>query len=154
MFAEVYFAQLNIPSIGRNLLGDSEYDYVMSSLKPGEHALILMGSGYSFKGSGYVRGAIFDRIQIQQNNDAFAFRDLDHSRVPDIYIDGAPKFSERSIFIIREHHNFNPASDWKLELLVRRQTGPLESIFTSFDAQYHTLDKYLDRPALIMPRLN
>jgi len=151
MFAEVYFAQLNIPTIGRNLLGDSEYDYVMSSLKPGEHALILMGSGYSFKGSGYVRGAIFDRIQIQQNNDAFAFRDLDHSRVPDIYIDGAPDFKERSIFIIREHHEFNPASDWQLELLVRRQTGPLESIFTSFKAQYHTLDKYLDRPALIMP---
>jgi NosR/NirI family nitrous oxide reductase transcriptional regulator len=151
MFAEVYFAQLNIPTIGRNLLGDSEYDYVMSSLKPGEHALILMGSGYSFKGSGYVRGAIFDRIQIQQNNDAFAFRDLDHSRVPDIYIDGAPDFKERSIFIIREHHAFNPASDWQLELLVRRQTGPLESIFTSFKAEYHTLDKYLDRPALIMP---
>jgi len=150
-FAEIYFAQLNIPTIGRNLLGDSEYDYVMSTLKPGEHALILMGTGYSFKGSGFVRGAIFDRIQILQNGDAFAFRDLDHSRVPDIYIDGAPKFSERSIFIIREHHEFNPASDWQLELLVRRQTGPLDSIFTSFKAEYHTLDQYLDRPALIMP---
>ena len=151
MFAEVYFAQLNIPTVGRNLLGDSEYDYVMSSLKPDEHAVILMGTGYSFKGSGYVRGAIFDRIQILQGTDAFAFRDLDHSRVPDIYIAGAPKFSERSIFIIREHHKFNPASDWQLELLVRRQTGPLESIFTSFKANYHTLDKYLDRPAVIMP---
>ncbi len=150
-FAEIYFAQLNIPTIGRNLLGDSEYDYVMSTLKPGEHALILMGTGYSFKGSGYVRGAIFDRIQILQNNNAFAFRDLDHSRVPDIYIDGAPNFKERSIFIIREHHEFNPASDWQLELLVRRQTGPLESIFTSFKAEYHTLDNYLDRPALILP---
>jgi len=150
-FAEIYFAQLNIPTIGRNLLGDSEYDYVMSTLKPGEHALILMGTGYSFKGSGYVRGAIFDRIQILQNNNAFPFRDLDHSRVPDIYIDGAPNFKERSIFIIREHHEFNPASDWQLELLVRRQTGPLESIFTSFKAEYHTLDNYLDRPALILP---
>ncbi len=151
MFAEVYFAQVDIPTVGRNLLGDSEYDYMMSSLKPGEHAVILMGTGYSFKGSGYVRGAIFDRIQILQNSEAFAFRDLDHSRVPDIYVDGAPQFNERSIFIIREHHKFNPASDWQLELLVRRQTGPLESIFTSFKADYHTLDKYLDRPAVIMP---
>jgi len=150
-FADIYFAQLNIPTIGRNILGDSEYDYLMSSLKPGEHALILMGTGYSFKGSGYVRGAIFDRLQVLQNDDAFAFRDLDHNRVPDIYIDGAPKFSESSIFIIREHHEFNPASDWQLELLVRRQTGPLDSIFTSFKANYHTLDKYLDRPALILP---
>ena len=29
--------------------------------------IILMGTGYSFKGSGYVRGAIFDRIQMLQN---------------------------------------------------------------------------------------
>jgi NosR/NirI family nitrous oxide reductase transcriptional regulator len=151
MFAEVYFAQVDIPSVGRNLLGDSEYDYLISTLKPGEHAMILMGTGYSFKGSGYVRGAIFDRIQILQNENAFAFRDLDHSRVPDIYIDGAPKFKERSIFIVREHHEFNPASDWQLELLVRRQTGPLDSIFTSFKADYHTLDQYVDRPPLIMP---
>jgi NosR/NirI family nitrous oxide reductase transcriptional regulator len=151
MFAEIYFAQADIPSIGRNLLGDSEYDYLLSTLKPGEHAMIFMGSGYSFKGSGYVRGAIFDRIQILQNEEAFAFRDLDHSRVPDIYIEGAPEFKERSIFIVREHHEFNPASDWQLELLVRRQTGPLESIFTSFKAGYHTLEQYVDRPPLIMP---
>ena len=92
MFAEIYFAQVDIPTIGRNLLGDSEYDYLISSLKPNEHAIVLMGTGYSFKGSGYVRGAIFDRIQILQNSNAFAFRDLDHSRLPDIYIEGAPEF--------------------------------------------------------------
>ncbi len=151
MFAEIYFAQVDIPTIGRNLLGDSEYDYLISTLKQGEHAIVIMGTGYSFKGSGYVRGAIFDRIQMLQNDNAFAFRDLDHSRLPDIYIESAPKFSERSIFIVREHHEFNPASDWHLELLVRRQTGPLESLFTSFKADYHTLDNYVDRPPLIMP---
>ncbi len=151
LFAEIFFAQVDIPTVGRNLLGDSEYEYLLSTLKTGEHAVVLMGKGYSFKGSGYVRGAIFDRIQILQNDNAFAFRDLDHSRLPDIYIDGAPEFKERSIFIIREHHEFNPASDWQLELLVRRQTGPLESIFTSFKADYHTLDEYVDRPPLIMP---
>lgn len=32
MFAEIYFAQVDIPSIGRNLLGDSEYEYLMSTL--------------------------------------------------------------------------------------------------------------------------
>ena len=151
MFAEIYFAQVNIPTVGRNILGDSEYDYLISTLKPGEHAVILMGTGYSFKGSGYVRGAIFDRIQVLQNGNAISFRDLDHTRIPDIYVDGAPSFKERSIFIIRDHHEFNPASDWQLELLVRRQTGPLDSIFTSFKADYHTLEAYVDRPPVIMP---
>lgn len=151
MFAEIYFAQVDIPSIGRNLLGDSEYEYLMSTLKPDEHALILMGQGYSYKGSGYVRGGIFDRIQVLQNGDAFAFRDLDHTRITDLAMDNLPDFEEKSIFTIRAHHNFNPASDWQLELLVRRQTGPLDSIFTSFKADYHTLDQYVDRPPLILP---
>jgi NosR/NirI family nitrous oxide reductase transcriptional regulator len=150
-FAEIYFAQANIPSVGRNLLGDSEYNWLMSSLKEGEHAIVMFGNGYSYKGSGYVRGGIFDRIQILQNGEAFAFRDLDHNRVTDLYINGAPRFHEMSLFIVRAQHEFNPGVDWQLELLVRRQLGAVDSLFTSFKADYHTLDKYVDRPPLIYP---
>jgi transcriptional regulator of nitric oxide reductase len=39
---------------------------MMEQLKPGEHVIGLMGNGYSFKGSGYVRGGIFDRIIIHR----------------------------------------------------------------------------------------
>ncbi|MDT0603185.1 4Fe-4S binding protein [Thalassotalea sp. W431] len=151
MFADIYFAQANIPTVGRNLLGDAEYQWLMSSLKPNEHAIILLGNGYSFKGSGYVRGGIFDRIQILQNGDAFAFRDLDHNRVTDLYLEGAPLFKEMSLFIVRAQHEFNPGVDWQLELLVRRQLGAVDSLFTSFKGDYHTLDHYVDRPAVIIP---
>ncbi|MDG2391994.1 MAG: 4Fe-4S binding protein [Thalassotalea sp.] len=150
-FAEIYFAQADIPSVGRNLLGDSEYDWLMSTLAENEHAIIMLGNGYSYKGSGYVRGAIFDRIQILQNGEAFAFRDLDHNRVTDLMINGAPRFQEMSLFIVRAQHEFNPGVDWQLELLVRRQFGAVDSLFTSFKADYHTLDKYVDRPPLIYP---
>lgn len=150
-FAEIYFAQADIPSVGRNLLGDSEYDWLMSTLAESEHAIIMLGNGYSYKGSGYVRGAIFDRIQILQNGEAFAFRDLDHNRVTDLMINGAPRFQEMSLFIVRAQHEFNPGVDWQLELLVRRQFGAVDSLFTSFKADYHTLDKYVDRPPLIYP---
>ena len=151
MFAEVYYAQADIPTIGRNLLGDSEYQWLMKTLKPNEHAIIVLGNGYSFKGSGYVRGGIFDRIQILQNEAAFAFRDLDHNRVTDLLIEGAPSFREMSLFIVREHHEFNPGVDWQLELLVRRQMGAVDSVFTSFKGSYHGLEQYLDRPAIILP---
>ncbi|MBA6380757.1 MULTISPECIES: transcriptional regulator NosR [unclassified Colwellia] len=151
LFAEIYFAQADIPTVGRNLLGDSEYQWLMASLKEGEHAIIMLGNGYSYKGSGYVRGGIFDRIQILQNNEAFAFRDLDHNRVTDLYIAGAPRFKEMSLFIVRAEHQFNPGVDWQVELLVRRQLGAVDSLFTSFKGDYHTLDKYVDRPALIYP---
>ncbi|MDO6447366.1 4Fe-4S binding protein [Colwellia sp. 1_MG-2023] len=151
MFADIYFAQANIPTVGRNLLGDAEYQWLMSSLKPNEHAIILLGNGYSYKGSGYVRGGIFDRIQILQNGGAFAFRDLDHNRVTDLYLEDAPAFKEMSLFIVRAQHEFNPGVDWQLELLVRRQLGAVDSLFTSFKGDYHTLDHYVDRPPVILP---
>lgn len=145
-FIDLYYTQLNIPTIGRNLLGDSEYEWLQGQLKEGEHALALMSNGFSFKGSGYVRGGIFDRIQIHQGDNVFSFRDLDQYRVNDIYADGAPRFEEMSIFIIRDHHKFNPGAEWEIELLVRRQTGPLDSIFSSFKTHYPPLENYLDRP--------
>jgi len=145
-FIDLYYTQLNIPTIGRNLIGDSEYEWLQSQLKEGEHALALMGNGFSFKGSGYVRGGIFDRIQIHQGDNVFSFRDLDQYRVNDIYAEGAPHFTEMSIFIIRDHHLFDPGSEWEIELLVRRQTGPLDSIFSSFKTQYLPIEAYLSRP--------
>ncbi|NRA52947.1 MAG: regulatory protein NosR [Gammaproteobacteria bacterium] len=151
MFADIYYAQADIPTIGRNLLGDSEYQWLMKTLKPNEHAIAVFGNGYSFKGSGYVRGGIFDRIQILQNNEAFAFRDLDHNRVTDLMIAGAPHFKEMSLFIVRAQHEFNPGVDWQFELLVRRQIGAVDSVFTSFKGGYHGLEQYIYRPPVIIP---
>lgn len=148
-FIDLYYTQLDVPTMGKNLLGDGEYQWLKDTLKPGEFALGLMGNGFSFKGSGYVRGGIFDRIQIHQGDNVFSFRDLDQYRINDLYAQGTPDFDEKSIFIIREHHEFDPGRDWQIELLVRRQTGPLDSIFSSFKTFYQPLDKYLDRPVVV-----
>lgn len=145
-FIDLYYTQLDIPSIGRNLLGDSEYQWLMEQLQPGEHALGLMANGYSFKGSGYVRGAIFDRFQIQQRDYEFSFRDIDHYRINDLFAVGVPAFKEMSIFIVRDQHHFDPGSPWSVNLLVRRQTGPVDSVFTSFKADYEPVEQYLIRP--------
>jgi len=150
-FAEVYFTQLNIPTVGRNLLGESEYNWLMEQLQPGEHAIGIFSNGYSHKGSGFVRGGIFDRIQILQGNDAISFRDVDFNRLSDLYIEGVPEFSEMSLFIIREHFTFNPGQPWQFEFLVRRQIGAIDSIFTSFIADYLVLDKYVDTPIIAEP---
>lgn len=146
-FIDLYAAELNPPTIGRNLLGDNQYRFLMEELKPGEHAIAVLGSGeYSFKGSGYVRGGIFDRVQLRQFGDIISFRDLDFQRLNDIYLDGAPRFSEMAIFIVREAARFDPGSPWVLELLVRRQTGPVSGVFTSFELPYQMLEDYIERP--------
>lgn len=145
-FTEIYYTLLNIPTIGRNILDDTGYQSMMENLEPGEHVLGLFGNGYSFKGSGYVRGGIFDRIQLLQDELAISFRDLDQSRLSDIYSDGAPEFKEMSMFIIRPHHRFDPGKAWQFELLVRRQLGAIDSVFTSFKGDYAAPEQYLIRP--------
>ena len=148
-FIDLYVAELNPPTIGRNLLGERQYQELMSELKADERAIVVLGNGeYSFKGSGYVRGGIFDRIQLRQFGDVVSFRDLDFYRLSDVYAEGMPDFSEMGIFIIRPQYAFDSGSDWTLELLVRRQTGPVDSIFTSFELAYQMPEMYLERPPL------
>lgn len=144
-FFDLFYAYLNAPTIGRNLLGESQYNWLMAELKPGEHAIALMANGlYSFKGSGYVRGGIFDRILVRQGNQEISFRDLDYHRLSDVYAAGMPDFSELAIFIIRAPRNFDPGLTWELELLVKRQTGPLDSVFYSFTTTYQIPDAYVE----------
>ncbi|WP_444439711.1 transcriptional regulator NosR [Pseudomonas sp. A6] len=146
-FIDLYTALLNPPTVGRNLLGERQYQELMDSLKPGEYAIAVLGNGqYSFKGSGYVRGGIFDRVQLRQFGDILSFRDLDYQRLSDVYAEGMPAFAEMAVFIVRAQHRFDPGTPWNLELLVRRQTGPVASLFTSFALPYQTPEAYLLRP--------
>ncbi|MGF6513351.1 NosR/NirI family nitrous oxide reductase transcriptional regulator [Pseudomonas sp. BT76 TE3572] len=146
-FIELYTADLNPPTIGRALLGDNQYRFLMQDLKPGEQAIAVLGRGlFSYKGSGYVRGGIFDRVQLRQFGNVISFRDMDHQRLSDVFAKGMPEFTEMSIFIVREPAKFDPGSPWSLELLVRRQTGPLSGTFSSFELAYQLPEPYLERP--------
>lgn len=146
-FIDLYVAHLNPPSIGRNLLGDKQFQVLMQTLQPGEQAVAVLGRGeYSFKGSGYVRGGIFDRVQLRQFGDTISFRDSDFQRLDDVYAEGMPEFDEMAIFTIRAHAAFDPGSPWSLELLVRRQTGPVKGVFSSFELAYQLPESYLTRP--------
>ncbi|MFA7944083.1 transcriptional regulator NosR [Pseudomonas brenneri] len=146
-FIDLYVADLNAPSIGRNLLGEAQYRVLMQGLKPGEQAIAVLGRGlFSFKGSGYVRGGIFDRVQLRQFGNVISFRDMDHQRLYDLFAEGMPEFDEMSLFIVRPQAKFDPGSTWTLELLVRRQTGPVSGTFTSFELPYQMPEAYLERP--------
>ncbi len=151
---DLYAAYLDAPTIGRNLLGENQYQWLMSELQEGEHAIAVMANGeYSFKGSGYVRGGgIFDRVQIRQFGDTFNFRDLDFHRLSDVYAGGGmPEFSEMAIFIVRQQYNFDPGAPWTLELTVKRQTGPLDSEFQVFPPlEYQLPDQYYTRPEPVL----
>ncbi|MDH5785368.1 MAG: 4Fe-4S binding protein [Chromatiales bacterium] len=142
-FIDLYFAYLNAQTTGRNLLGEEEYQWLISELNEGEHAIVVLADGlYSYRGSGFVRGGIFDRILVHQGEREIAFRDLDYHRLGDLYAEGMPPLAERSIFIIREDYAFKAGLPWELELLIKRQTTPLESVFSRFSKQYRLPVEY------------
>jgi len=144
VFVELYAAVVSVPSIGRSLLGENEYRNLLKKIQPGEQAVLLAGEGrYSFKGSGYVRGGIFDRFQIIQGDTAIRFHDSNHKRLRDIAAEGAPELKDVDLFRTPAELNFNAAETWKLELLVGRDVAPTKKVFLTFDLNYKTPDKYL-----------
>lgn len=148
-FIDLYVALPTIPTIGRSLLGDSGYQQMVDRLEPGQHAILVMGNGrYSFKGSGYVRGGIFDRIEMVQGLESVRFRDKGHTRIGDIAAAGAPRFKEIGLFALPPNTKFDPAQPWQLKLLVQRAIGALEKAFLVFDVRYLPAEKYLKREAL------
>jgi len=144
VFVELYAALVSVPSIGLSLLGTHEYANLRKTLAEGEQALLLAGRGrYSFKGSGYVRGGIFDRFQIIQGDNALRFRDRQHKRLRRVRSDGAPEFDEVDLFRVPADAGFDPTESWHLELLVSRPTGAITKAFVTFGLDYQTPEKYL-----------
>jgi NosR/NirI family nitrous oxide reductase transcriptional regulator len=143
-FIDLYAASATIPTVGRSLLGDAAYAQMMQSLAPGQQAILVMGEGrYSFKGSGYVRGGIFDRIEVVQDLESVRFHDKNHTRIGEIAAAGAPDFKEIGLFAVPAGSQFDGAKPWQLKLLVQRSTGALQKAFLMFDLRYLPPDKYL-----------
>ena len=81
-FTDMQLALVSVPAIGVAVLGDAEAANLQAWLKPGEAAVMIAGRGiYSFKGSGYVRGGIFDRIVLVQDDVTVRFHDKEHKRL-------------------------------------------------------------------------
>jgi NosR/NirI family nitrous oxide reductase transcriptional regulator len=143
-FVEMHMALVSVPEIGRTLMGDQEYENLVNWLGEGEEAILVLGRGkYSFKGSGYVRGGIFDRIQLIQGDSATRFFDKQHLRLGRLATTDSPTFSELDLFKIPAEMEFDPAMPLRLQLLVQRSVGAIEKAFITFDLGYRVPDRYL-----------
>jgi NosR/NirI family nitrous oxide reductase transcriptional regulator len=153
VFIDLYVALASVPSIGRSLLGDAGWSQLQQRLKPGQQAILVAGEGiYSFKGSGYVRGGIFDRIEVLQGENSVRFRDRNHQRIGDIAAAGAPHLREIGLFVVPEGATLDPVEPWRLQLLVQRAIGARDKAFLTFDVGYTLPGKYIrtERPAAVV----
>lgn len=143
-FIDMYATVASVPAIGRTLIGEREFANLQNWLEEDEHALLIGGRGiFSFKGSGYVRGGIFDRIVLIQGEQSIRFRDRDNRRLRSLDVAGAPSFDELDLFRIPAEYGFDPTEPWRLQLLVSRDVAALERVFTVFDLGFQMPRSYL-----------
>ena len=144
-FIELWFGDLNHPDVGASVMGEAGFANLRSRIKPQESAFFIIRTAgkESFKGSGFVRGGIFDRIQVHQGDDSFTFRDTDYFNLYGVEAAGAPSFTEAGIYVIRPA-SFSAAYPWRLAFLgnkVDRATG--QRTFANFESKYWLPDALL-----------
>lgn len=143
-YLDLYFGVLNPPSIGKNLLGEGLYTDIITSLRNGETAIFIASKGTgSFKGSGFARGGVFDRFNLEQESKVYVFRDRDYRILPDLKALGAPQIKEGGIFIIRDK-DFDPVESFKLNLLLPYRPTALKKEFKSFSIEYRLPERFLE----------
>lgn len=136
-FIDLYVALVSQPSIGKSLLGENGWKALEGRLKKGQQALMIAGEGrYSWKGSGYVRGGIFDRIEIIQGENSFRFTDAQHERLLSLAAAGAPAFKEVSLFTVPEDAAFDGAEPWRAQLVIQRTMGVNDKAFVTTELDY------------------
>lgn len=82
VFTDMYVANLNVPTVGKNLLSPEKWAYLQERLDPGDHALLILVNGrYPLMGEDFVRGTVPDRVSLNQQNLPIEIRDMDFDAV-------------------------------------------------------------------------
>jgi transcriptional regulator of nitric oxide reductase len=152
-FIDLYLALARPAAIGRNLLGDGGYNRLMAGLSPGDQPVLVAGRGlYSFKGTGFVRTGVFDRIQLVQGARTIPLETAHHTLLERLAARDAPVLREIGLFVVPAEAGLDPAQPWRLEILVAGG-GPQEGAerqpsFAAFTLPYRLPDTFFRaRPA-------
>ncbi|MBF0318450.1 MAG: FMN-binding protein [Nitrospirae bacterium] len=143
-YIDLFFGLVAPPSIGKNVLGERAYADAMDTLKEGESAVFIFSNGPgSFKGSGFARGGVFERFNLEQDDKSYVFTDKDYKILTDIAAKGSPALREGGIFIIRAK-DFDQSKPFKLKLVIGYRAGN-EKKFKPAVSDYKLPDKFMEQ---------
>lgn len=144
---DLRFAVLDPPAVGRNLLGDRYYAVVRKRLaEQGGSALFIGANGLvSFKGAGFARGGIFDRFSVEQSDQLFVFKDVDHIGFTSLPIADAPRLREGGIFFLPSEA-FDPTAPFVLHLTIPYRRAEKRS-YGTFLADYELPARFVSADA-------
>jgi len=143
-YIDLYIGIITPPAIGRNLLGDNLYKDVMERLKSGESAIAIFSRGKgSFKGTGFVRGGVFDRFNIEQGARVYMLTDKVYRVLSDLNAKGAPAINEGGIFTIRDK-DFDPTEPFKFNLVLPYRVSVTKKEFRSFVIEFEMPQRFTE----------
>ncbi len=123
-FIDLYVAQLNVPTVGRNLLPAATWLYLQKRLDPGDHALLVLGQGrYPIVDADFVRGTVPDRLSLNQNKLPLEMRDLDLDTR--LQLPSGLQDATWRVFRVIAPAGLDPAQPLDFELLVTRSKGQI-----------------------------
>jgi len=144
-FVELYFAHLNVPSAGRNLLPPQTWAYLQKRLDPGDHALLVMAKGrYGIVSEDFQRGSVPDRLTLNQNKLPLEMRDLDLDTT--LNLPEELKDAQWRVFRVISPAGLDPALPLDFSLLVSRAKGQFmpEVVNKSLAFSAELPDKYFE----------
>lgn len=118
VITDVYYAYLNAPIIGKNLLGKEDYARLMETVKPGENIVGIMSEGpYNYLEDDFRAGKIPTRVSLYQNGLPLLIRDIAFYRFYDKNLpDSIPDLNNFRLLKIKGNAGFDPASKLTIQL--------------------------------------
>ena len=145
-FLELWVAYLNVPSIGRALLGDDGFARLQDRLDPGQHAYWIATAGReALVDDDFVRGTNPQKLTLSQGNTPFELRDLDMDlpRLAD-----QPAFNSQLNVALPPISGLDPGGDVRIDYALLRKKGFIlpELVFRQAALAYHPPQRWFDRP--------
>ncbi|HFL8794740.1 MAG TPA: 4Fe-4S binding protein [Candidatus Azosocius sp. HAIN] len=143
-FIDLYYTNIMPVSIGKNLFFHEEYDRLFENLDNDCSYILLMNNGsWSFKGSAFSRGGIYDRFILSQKNNDIRFRYSDYVNV-NVYKlnETVPFFKESGLFIVKKN-DFNLSESWNLILLLFSEIDNIKK-YNTFSVEYKLPSKFIE----------
>ncbi len=125
-FSEMLVAHLNVPSVGRNLLTPTAWEFLTGWLEPGDHAFLVVTRGrYSYLGDDYAVGAVPDRLTLAQGGLPLEIRDFNvegRPRLPEAWLGPDARWR---VFKVISQSSLDPSQPLDFSLSVTRAKGQI-----------------------------
>ncbi|WP_294538516.1 4Fe-4S binding protein [uncultured Rhodoblastus sp.] len=149
-FADVYLAEVDVPLVGRNLLGEKHWRKLMDQLDGAPAMLVLSSGRWTFMPESFVPGATPNLIGLNQAGAPVAWRDFAWRDTLDLPTPAGLDLANSDVAIMRiaPQAAFDPASPSELVLRVLREKGQIfpEQVTRDFSLAYGLPQNLFDLP--------